>query len=241
MYAQCPHCETIFAVSAEALRAAHGKVRCGACLEAFDAIDTLRDADLEVREKAPAEAPPSPPADPDAVPQVLREDLVNAERARRARRHGAIFTVASLLLCVLLIGQYAAFNPGEVVARYPRARARVEQLCARVGCRVPQHHNLARITVLSRDVRVHPRYVGALRVTAQLMNTAPFAQPYPRMNFTLYNVNGQTIASRTFEPAQYLGHRVAPHAEMSPSVPVQVVLDLLAPEEAAVSFEFRFL
>ena len=233
MYARCPHCRTTFAISATALRAAHGKVRCGACLEAFDAIATLLDADPPPPVRAPSLS--------DEVPEVLREDLVNAERARRARRRGVFFTLASLLLCVLLVGQYGWFQPAELLARYPRARVAMEQLCKRTGCRLAERRDPARITVLSRDVRVHPRYEGALRVTAQVINTAAFPQAYPRMRFALYNVNGQTIASRTFEPRQYLGRRLAPRAEMAPSVPVQIVLDLLAPEEAAVSFEFRFL
>lgn len=239
MYAQCPQCRTTFAISAEALRTAHGKVRCGACLEAFDAIATLRDADPLADTPSRSAAPPA--TDAEAVPEVLREDLIDAERARRARLRSTGFTLASLFLCVVLVAQYAWFQPGELLARYPRAQPLIAQLCARTGCRLPERRDPLRITVLSRDVRVHPRYEGALRVTAQLMNTAPFAQPYPRMRFALYNVNGQTIASRVFEPSQYLGRRLAPHAEMAPSVPVQVALDLLAPEEAAVSFEFRFL
>ncbi|HVC00994.1 MAG TPA: DUF3426 domain-containing protein [Steroidobacteraceae bacterium] len=41
MYTQCPHCETIFRLSAEALRAASGQVRCGRCGEAFSALARL--------------------------------------------------------------------------------------------------------------------------------------------------------------------------------------------------------
>lgn len=41
MYTQCPHCETIFRLSAEALRAASGQVRCGRCGEAFNALARL--------------------------------------------------------------------------------------------------------------------------------------------------------------------------------------------------------
>ena len=48
MYSQCPECLTRFRVTASALRAAHGTVRCGRCGSAFDALprlsDTLQDA-----------------------------------------------------------------------------------------------------------------------------------------------------------------------------------------------------
>lgn len=44
MYTQCPDCQTRFRVTAGALRAAHGTVRCGRCGSAFDALPRLSDA-----------------------------------------------------------------------------------------------------------------------------------------------------------------------------------------------------
>lgn len=43
MYTQCPDCQTRFRVTADALRAAHGTVRCGRCGSAFDALLRLSD------------------------------------------------------------------------------------------------------------------------------------------------------------------------------------------------------
>jgi len=43
MYTQCPDCQTRFRVTADALRAAHGTVRCGRCGSAFDALVCLSD------------------------------------------------------------------------------------------------------------------------------------------------------------------------------------------------------
>ena len=43
MYTQCPDCQTRFRVAADALRAAHGTVRCGRCGSAFDALVRLSD------------------------------------------------------------------------------------------------------------------------------------------------------------------------------------------------------
>jgi predicted Zn finger-like uncharacterized protein len=44
MYSQCPDCQTRFRVTAEALRAARGTVRCGRCGSAFDALERLSDS-----------------------------------------------------------------------------------------------------------------------------------------------------------------------------------------------------
>ena len=60
MYSQCPECLTRFRVSAAALRAAHGTVRCGRCGSAFDALPRLSDT-LQVDGPASALGEPVPP------------------------------------------------------------------------------------------------------------------------------------------------------------------------------------
>ena len=59
MYSQCPECLTRFRVTAAALRAAHGTVRCGRCGSAFDALprlsDTLQETDAGLGPAQPAE------------------------------------------------------------------------------------------------------------------------------------------------------------------------------------------
>jgi predicted Zn finger-like uncharacterized protein len=59
MYSQCPECLTRFRVSAAALRAAHGTVRCGRCGSAFDALPRLSDT-LQVDGPASALDEPVP-------------------------------------------------------------------------------------------------------------------------------------------------------------------------------------
>lgn len=56
MYSQCPECLTRFRVTAAALRAAHGTVRCGRCGSAFDALPRLSDT---LPEEAPEPAQPA--------------------------------------------------------------------------------------------------------------------------------------------------------------------------------------
>ena len=69
MYSQCPDCQTRFRVTADALRAAHGTVRCGRCGSAFDALERLSDA---IPPPAPDQAQPVPimaDADVASVPE----------------------------------------------------------------------------------------------------------------------------------------------------------------------------
>lgn len=44
MYTQCPHCEAIFQLTTEQLKAANGEVRCGQCLTVFNGLSHLSDS-----------------------------------------------------------------------------------------------------------------------------------------------------------------------------------------------------
>ena len=61
MYTQCPECGVAFRVTAEVLKMAAGKVRCGGCGIAFNALDYLS-------EQKPAATPA--PATDGAVPEL---------------------------------------------------------------------------------------------------------------------------------------------------------------------------
>lgn len=57
MYTQCPDCGTVFKVTADALRAAQGTVRCGICSSSFSALEYLSEEPLLRRqdEASPAD------------------------------------------------------------------------------------------------------------------------------------------------------------------------------------------
>lgn len=180
-------------------------------------------------------------ADTDApLPDVLRADAEEYAAQTAARRRAIGYGIAALALLVLLAGQYLFFMPEDAARRYPQFRGAIESVCVHIGCVLSERRDPSRIRVLSRDVRVHPRYEGVMQIKATLTNAAPYRQPYPQFQFTLFNVNGQSIATRVFQPSEYLGRPVAATARLRPQTPFQVELDVLAPGEAAVSFEFQF-
>ncbi|BAL26033.1 zinc-ribbon and DUF3426 domain-containing protein [Azoarcus sp. KH32C] len=62
MFARCPACQTVFRVRPEQLRTHAGQVRCGHCLNAFDALDNLLEDGASM--PAPATPSPAPPVEP---------------------------------------------------------------------------------------------------------------------------------------------------------------------------------
>jgi predicted Zn finger-like uncharacterized protein len=300
MYTQCPHCWSILAIRAEALRVGRSKARCGHCLGAFDVLETLSDtlAELlasrrsrssenrfiagktgppkstsadsmaEVVQKRGPPALGAPPVTPpkaapvealkagdakptdvaqpalraqDQVPEVLREELEAAGISQPRATFRVAFGAGSLILVALLTAQSMWFFSEALSERYPGLRSVLTFFCQYSGCELAKRRDPKQIHMVSRDVRIHPDYEGALRVIATMVNRLPYAQPYPRMRFTLFNVNGEVIVGRTFRPDEYLTSEVDVTAGMPSLEPVQIVLDLLALEEAAVSFEFSFL
>ena len=178
---------------------------------------------------------------PTLVGQALLEDLQNLHATNPpVARHTGLWISAVLGLLTLAF-QYLWFAPEDLSRRFPLVASQVESFCMSAGCMTRDERQPEFIRVISRDVRAHPRFEGALLVTATFSNTATWAQPFPGLRFSLYDVNGRTIAARTFSPEQYLGGVLPADAPLPPGQPVQVALEMLAPEEAAVSFEFTFL
>jgi len=90
MFTQCYLCETVFRVSAEALRAASGQVRCGRCGEVFSALTRLTEEasgftqgesiyELEARAAALLEnvavAEPEPEVEAENGPEIARLEI----------------------------------------------------------------------------------------------------------------------------------------------------------------------
>jgi len=244
-------------------QSAHTEAQALAASGEHEAIDQSAFADTEAREQADenvgenvgenadesddervGESGATRVADDDIdhdLPEVLREQSEEQSARSAARRRNIGYGVAGVALLALLAFQYLFFNPEAAARQYPQWRDTIESMCAHIGCVLPERRDPSRIRVLSRDVRVHPKFEGVLQIKATLANAAPFRQPYPRLRFTLFNVNGQTIATRVFRPSEYLGRNVSPSARLRPRSPFQIALDVLVPEEAAVSFEFQFL
>jgi predicted Zn finger-like uncharacterized protein len=85
MYTQCPECGTAFRVTAEVLKQAAGKVRCGGCSSTFNALEYLS-------EQKPA-APVQPAKDgsvPELKPESVELEAVDPPKTISAERSAAL-------------------------------------------------------------------------------------------------------------------------------------------------------
>jgi hypothetical protein len=171
----------------------------------------------------------------------LSEALLEPAPAPRIRAGFQVWPVAVLAMILLFALQAAWFNRDAMLGAYPQLSPWVEQLCARFQCTLFRQSNLAAIRIINRDVRVHPEYSDTLLVNATMANMSGQTMPYPVIQFTLFDTNGHMLGYRELTVSEYLDPSIDINKGMAPEQPVHVVLEIAAPTQDAVSFEFRFL
>jgi len=161
-----------------------------------------------------------------------------ADHALARTSWGAI--AAAFLFTFLLLGQYAYVERYRL-AQFAEWRPALETLCASLGCDLPLRRDLARMEIIEREVRDHPRVDDALLVSATFVNRAAFVQAYPTFQVSFSDVSGAAVSMRRFRPAEYLQPSRDLAQGMQPGEQAHVTLELLDPGDRAVSFQFDFL
>lgn len=118
-------------------------------------------------------------------------------------------------------------------------RPRIEALCAMLGCTLRPWREAEAFHLTSREVRPHPGAPGALLISASFRNDARFAQPWPQLELSLANLEGDALALRRFTAREYLG---APPASplIGPGQSASLTLEVRDPGKRAVVFHFEF-
>ncbi len=202
--------------------------------------------ELGVEEVVLAEASPLPTGESfEDSESVEPETLIESELAAAAEppRHPGRTLAWGLLNLVLILGlglQYVYADRRELF-RYPELQPWLERLCGLADCDLPPRRDTSRIELLNRNVYSHPNVGDALMITATLVNTAPHAQPFPLVQLSLSDLQGQIVALRRFRPPEYLSDDSMAEAPMEPGVPTTLTLEIRDPGSHALAFEFDFL
>ena len=145
----------------------------------------------------------------------------------------AVAALSLLLALQVLVADRAA------LAADPQWRPRIAAVCRVLRCTIPPWREPTAFHLTSREVRPHPSVPAALLISASFRNDAAFAQPWPRLELSLSNLDGESLGLRRFTPAEYLGS--APTTPLiAPGQSASVTLELLDPGKRAVAFAFEF-
>lgn len=252
MFTSCSSCQRQYRIHAGQLVAARGQVRCGYCGTQFNALERLTDKPVptavlraenekqKVEYKAPAYIEAASITDEE--PQFDIPDILQDKQPEPASIWSRVFwSSATLILFLAIIIQASWFNRDELLRLYPEIKPWAQQLCDRLQCELIRQYQTSDIKLLNRDVRLHPKYSDTLLVNATMENRSEKVQPFPRIQFSLFDTDGKMIASRKFNPQEYLDNSINVKNGMPANQPVHFVLEVTGSTDNAVSFEFRFL
>lgn len=190
----CPHCQTRFKVAGGQLAARGGMVRCGHCLQAFDARPSFLLTSL-------------PPENPELTPSVVHEPVVLPslnKNSTRKRVLNLLAGVGSLLLLVVLLGQGAYFSRVYLAAHYPNLKPALVHYCLFLRCEVGLPQESALMSIEASTLEPIPRYADRIILNALLRNRAQYAQAFPSLELTLNDVQDKPLARRILLPIDYL-------------------------------------
>ncbi len=150
------------------------------------------------------------------------------------------WTALAALAIVVLIAQYAYFN-FDHLARTPQWRPAYAQACEALGCRLPSRTDISKLRGANLVVRSHPEYNNALIVDAILFNEARYPQPFPDLELRFSALDGKPLASRRFQPREYLQGDLSNLESMPLNTPLHISLEIVDPGDNAVNYNLRLL
>ena len=180
---------------------------------------------------------------PEAAPDPIEAWMAPAQH--RPWWQSALWTATSLVLVIALLAQAVHFWRDDLSV-HPTLGGPVKSLYSALGHAIDPPIDLLAFEVRQPDVRLTAQ-PGVLRVTANLLNRATGAQPYPLLQVTLEDRFGAPLGRRAFRPSEYLAGNAATAAKdggsdaaghlLAAGARADAVLDVADPGSEAEGFE----
>lgn len=201
-------------------------------------IDSSPFATRELGTSKPA--PAAPRAELIAHIEPPPVELLANHRAHQAGEwKAALFWYGTALaLGLLLAAQYTFFN-FDKLAKSASTRPYLEALCSTLRCQLPVMEAWRTIKISNLVVRKHPKVDNALAIDAILLNVAGRDMPFPRLEMYFSKDDKLPLASRRFEPAEYLSGEMAGKTTIPPGQPVHIALEIISPGPEAVNWSMQ--
>jgi predicted Zn finger-like uncharacterized protein len=172
----------------------------------------------------------------DALPFTFEEEKSESPRVSRS----PLWTIGSLLLLIPMLGQLT-WQFRDNLIHHDVGRQLLDVVCNVSGCTPPLRIDLEKILITDRTLAAHPDKNNTLAMRLEVVNTAPFEQPYPKLQLSLYNEMGALVARRTFNESEYLGSSTNAEQLMPKLKPIEIELELVDPGSQVTGFTFDFL
>ncbi len=235
---RCPYCRTRFKITEAQLEAQSGMVRCGHCMQTFDARPTYVPDEPSTQLELPmldvespildSEAERASPGLPVLEPMTLAEQvaIIDDEEFAEPQRRTWPWAVVALVSVLLLLAQAAYFFRIDIAARVPRLKPALISYCKVLRCTVPLPQKSELMGIESSELVADPVNESQINLNALLHNRAPFAQAFPNLELTLNDSLDKPLARRIFRPSDYLPSSESEAAGMQANHELSLVLHL---------------
>ena len=249
MQTTCPECGSIFLLSPDHLEMARGQVRCGECLQVFNALLSLKNYNGEFDHSRPS---PKTSRSSLQVPEHPKEksdssnfdDSVSLKQAMYGDNYTSknnfkpLAWIAGILLLVIIAIIQTVYYQRYSLISSRHYQQQILSLCQILPCDESRFSNLSQIKLLERNIFTHPTRKNALMVTGSFVNKAPFSQAVPGLLISLSDTQGNFIANRLFKAEEFLADKSI--SRLKQGKPVQFRLEILDPGSEALAYEFEF-
>lgn len=154
------------------------------------------------------------------------------------------WALGNLIVFTLLLWQLAWWQMPQLLAS-PVAPY-VESFCDswQLDCRPTPSattQSLENLTTRKLVVRKHPEHSDAVIVDTLLVNTGTESRDFPGLLLRFSDINGRTLASRIFQPREYLQGELSSLKSMASQQPIHVMLEIRDPGSQAVNYQMRLV
>lgn len=169
-------------------------------------------------------------------PDVIH--LQGAAEDRQKRREFIRELSVCLVLAVLLVAQGIGFN-FTVLAKQESTRPAMEALCQVLRCELPPSQRWRYIRITNLVVRPDASIPGALVVDAIITNASRQDLPFPALELYFNDIDQLPVASRRFQPPEYVKGELLGQTLMPPGRPIHIALTVMNPGEKAVNWQMN--
>jgi predicted Zn finger-like uncharacterized protein len=166
----------------------------------------------------------------------LPNRVIKPPRNRRQQLRWALFSLAAVVLGVLLLLQLTLFLRAEIAASVPAARPMLKSLCKPFGCGISLPRQLDKSAIAASSLEHDAETPSRARLTLLLVNRTSQPQTWPHIVLTLTDVRDAPVAQRVFTPVEYLPKEVIHNLGMPASTEREIRLDLDTGNLAATGY-----
>ena len=136
------------------------------------------------------------------------------------------WTFGSLFLLFALVAQATYLYRAELAFTIPSAKPYLERYCELLDCTIRLPQRPRSLNIESSDMQPDMQRPGVIMLNATVRNHASYPQAFPLFQLTLIDAKDRPLASRTFLPEVYLGHKVGVTDTIPPNDEINISLHL---------------